>query len=700
MPPLPFWSVPELIAACVCWTIWGVGLSLRPVDPAAALMVRSYRMVTFAVNALLTSFFLAHSGQVSAHDALWVTYLIAATLPAIGMRLSRKASGQPIETFEVIYWLICAICFGGLLFAPNAFVGPNRINPLGYPQASSLLPGLILTVTVVSAVTWSIWDRFRRGAFGSVGGLRWLTLAWLVYNTCALLEQVSTSGWLVLPPMFWIGALALTLEFARVIHAHQGSAMVKLGQANAALTELKNDLEQRVQDRTEALERLAMFDPLTGLANRTHAERNLEQAIEHAQQHQRSVVILMMDLNRFKNINDTAGHFIGDAVLREVAKRFRQHLPDSALLARLGGDEFLLVFPDLEPLTPAASSLGVPEHVSQDLIKVLSAPVRIGHTEFFVGVSIGISQYPKDGQDAATLLRLADIAMYRAKREGLGYRVFDLLLDEDVAQRIETERQMRHAIETDAGSLFELHYQPIVRLPSREIVGVEALLRWNDPLRPLSPAEFIPIAEESRLIVPLGNWVLETACRQAMQWQHDGLPEVYVSVNVSIHQFERPDFVDTVKRTLSLTNLPANQLVLELVESVMVDRFDDTAAKIAQLRSLGVRLALDDFGMGYSNLSYLHHLTFDTLKIDRSFTRMLGEVNRPRALMAAALSIANEFGIGAVVEGVETLEQAHELEILGCSLAQGYLFSRPLSTAQATQVLRHGLNPRKSDIKR
>jgi signal transduction histidine kinase len=251
---LTTWSLPELFVGCFCWAIWFVGLSLKSNDPNTNMVMRSYRLVTLAVNLLLTSFFLAHSGLTPAHQTLWWTYLIATTLPPVAMRFSRKASGQSVVWFEVVYWVISVACALGLLVAPDAFVGQNRMNPLGYPQANSLLLGLALTVVQVVTVTWSVGERFRKNSLGPIGGLRWLTVAWSVYNISALLEQISTSGWLVLPPVFWIGALALNAEFARLIYAYQGALVVALEQSNSELQELSVTLEQRIEERSRELE--------------------------------------------------------------------------------------------------------------------------------------------------------------------------------------------------------------------------------------------------------------------------------------------------------------------------------------------------------------------------------------------------------------------------------------------------------------
>jgi diguanylate cyclase len=443
----------------------------------------------------------------------------------------------------------------------------------------------------------------------------------------------------------------------------------------------------------ERLEFQANHDLLTGLPNRSHCVRTLNVALERAALEQ-AVAVLFVDLDRFKDINDTLGHPVGDVVLREVAIRFQACIPDGALLARLGGDEFMVVIPDLEPSTAAAST----ERVGRALLGAIMPAIRVGEAEFFIDASVGVSLAPQDGTDATSLQKFADAAMYRAKREGLGYRVYTPDLNASAVERLEIERLLRHALETTPNEAFHLVYQPIVETASGRVVALEALVRWSDTVRRLTPADFIPVAEDSGLVVALGSWVLTTACTQAAIWQRSGF-QVRMNVNVSTMQFERPDFVDTVRRTLDVSGLKPENLGLELLESVLVQRFDETASRIAQLRALGVRLALDDFGAGYSSLSYLHRLTFDTLKIDRSFISALGDARDTRPLVESILSIAQSFGLDAVAEGVETRAQLETLQALGCEKVQGYLYSRPLPVAEVDAVLLSALkltNSRKS----
>jgi diguanylate cyclase len=470
------------------------------------------------------------------------------------------------------------------------------------------------------------------------------------------------------------------LVFLAVI-ARQIVLTLSLERSNSKLQKLSDELEARVVERTQELEFQALHDALTGLPNRVFAERHLKAALEDSGA--RATSVLYVDLDHFKDINDTLGHPIGDAVLCLVTERFQACTPPHGLLSRLGGDEFSLVLTDLDPATARAQS----EQTAEQIVQSLSSALRVGDADFFLGASVGISFSPFHGDDATTLQKHADSAMYSAKRQGSGVRVYSSDLDASAIERLETERALRRALETDPGSAFALHYQPILDLPSGQIVALEALVRWNDGGVMRSPAQFIPIAEECGLIVPLGNWILHEACKQMVLWQEFKLR---VSVNVSTVQFERPDFVDRLKTCLAQTQLEPERLSLELLESVLVSRFDETALKINQLRELGVRLALDDFGSGYSSLSYLNRLTFDTLKLDRSFINSLGSARDTRALVAAILSIASEFGMEAIAEGVETHAQLETLKSLGCDVVQGWLYAPALPASEVEVLLRNG----------
>ena len=456
------------------------------------------------------------------------------------------------------------------------------------------------------------------------------------------------------------------------------------------------------REMIQTLEHQASFDALTGLPNRAFVQRRLELML----QTKPPVAVMFVDLDRFKQINDTLGHPLGDRLLTAVAVRFQACLTRAAqageissqsVLGRTGGDEFVVVLPECENVTFA-------ERLGHALVRCLDQPIVIDEHELFVEASVGISLQPDDGQDAPTLQKHADTAMYQAKRRGLGVERFNLEMNREAEAKIALERDLRRALERGE---FSLHYQPMVGLEDGRITGFEALLRWtHSKLGQVSPAQFIPVAEESGLIVPIGAWVLEEACRQNVLWQRAGLGPVKVSVNISAMQFERPDFVGMVKRVLHETGLDGCYLELELLESMLVNHWRESSERMRELRSLGVRMAMDDFGTGYSSLSYLQRLPIDTLKIDRSFVRaldatsvssvsedgtdLLEMVSRAKSLLQAIVSLACTLQLEVVAEGVETQHQLRALGELGCGIAQGYLFSPPRHPSLAAEQLELG----------
>ena len=460
-----------------------------------------------------------------------------------------------------------------------------------------------------------------------------------------------------------------------------------------------------------ALERQANFDALTGLPNRVFVQHKLDALLhEAAQAGDQPLAVMFVDLDRFKQINDTLGHPLGDRLLAAVAVRFQATLTSAAqagrisprsVLGRTGGDEFVVVLPTLER-EAHATQLG------EDLVRCLEKPILIDEHELFVEASVGVALSPEDGTDASTLQKHADTAMYEAKRRGLGVARFSPSMNADAEARLALERDLRHALER--GEL-TLHYQPMVSLHDGEITGFEALLRWtHGKLGPVSPAQFIPVAEESGLIVSIGEWVLREACRQNAAWQARGLPPVKVAVNISALQFERSNFVATVKNALEDTGLDGRYLELELLEGMLLHQWRESAERMRELRSIGVRVAMDDFGTGYSSLSYLQRLPIDTLKIDRSFVRALDAASfssvpdgatdlfemasRARPLLESIVALARTLQLEVVAEGVETGQQRQALFEMGCATAQGFLFSPPRPPEVAAEQLGAGLVPK------
>jgi diguanylate cyclase (GGDEF)-like protein/PAS domain S-box-containing protein len=436
------------------------------------------------------------------------------------------------------------------------------------------------------------------------------------------------------------------------------------------------------QDR---LAHQAHHDPLTGLPNRLLFEDRLQQAIAAARRHRRSMAVLFVDLDRFKLVNDTLGHSTGDLLLRQVAQRFSSCLRDSDTLARTGGDEFTLVLSDI----------GHPEGVcsaAEKLVTALKRPVQAGHNELFVSASIGIALYPEDGDDADTLKRKADTAMYFAKKKGGGtFQKYTPEIRVISEKRLALENDLHAALERKELSL---HYQPQFDLATGRLAGLEALLRWFHPeLGLVLPGRFISIAEESGLIARLSHWVLEEACAQNSRWQLDGYVPVRIAVNIPASQFSREDLAGLVARILCRHRLDSSLLELELTESAVME---DVAASISQmkrLRALGVGISIDDFGTGYSSLSYMQALPVDNLKIDRTFLHSAGNHGGTGPMVQAIVNLAHGLGLTVTAEGVESELQLRSLRRIGCDRAQGFCLGRPMPAALVPELLAESRPP-------
>lgn len=435
------------------------------------------------------------------------------------------------------------------------------------------------------------------------------------------------------------------------------------------------DITERMQ--AEERERhQARHDPLTDLPNRRLLLELLQAELLKAQRSERKLAVLFLDLDRFKVINDTLGHGAGDALLQAVAKRLAARVRRSDIVARLGGDEFTVLLPDLQQEEQA-------REVAANILEVFHRPFEVSGQHLYVTTSIGISLYPDDDDSAEGLLRRADLGMYEAKEQGRNtYRFYNPVVDRRAQERAHIETGLRHALEHDG---LRVVYQPKFDLHSGKMVGLESLVRWQHPeLGLLEPERFIPVAEESDLIIALDDWVLSRACAQAKRWLDKGLSPVCVSVNLSAKRFERADVVEAVRNNLAKTGLDPRYLELELTEGTVMRHIEQSIERMQELVALGVRIAVDDFGTGYSSLSYLKRLPISKLKIDQSFVRDIGTDPDDRAIVQAVTTLAHALGKRVIAEGVETEVQRSFLDASGCEQAQGYLFAQPLPAEQVS----------------
>jgi diguanylate cyclase (GGDEF)-like protein/PAS domain S-box-containing protein len=430
------------------------------------------------------------------------------------------------------------------------------------------------------------------------------------------------------------------------------------------------------------LEHLSTHDDLTGLANRNLLFDRLAQSLHYAHRSGRVVAVLLIDLDRFKVVNDSLGHDFGDQLLCAVARRLQQNVREADTVARMGGDEFVVLLAEVAE----AEDVGL---VARKILDNLGMPYLIGHREIIITASLGISLYPKDSDSGAMLIRNADIAMYRSKRDDRSnFCFYAAEMNKHIQETLEIEGELRHALERKE---FCLHYQPKVDLLSGRVIGSEALVRWRHPQRGMvSPADFIPLAEETGLIVPIGAWVLREACQQARAWQEMGLPALGVAVNLSARQFRRGDLPQVVEGILSETGLDPGLLELEITESMVMGDPAGAEETMRTFKEMGVRLSLDDFGTGYSSLNYLRRFPVDSLKIDRSFINDVVTDPSGASVVASIIDIAHNLGLTAVAEGVETLEQLKFLAGCDCNMFQGYLFSKPLPAGEFADLLRSG----------
>nr|WP_290225195.1 EAL domain-containing protein [Trichocoleus desertorum] len=536
------------------------------------------------------------------------------------------------------------------------------------------------------------------------------------YEVCQHLKANSQTARV---PVIFLSALNEGLDKAKAFDVGGADYITKPFQVQEVLarvqnqlalraSELKNEelntqLEARVKERTYQLEitnqelqqqvyerqqlqaellKMALHDALTDLPNRALFMERLVQSLQQAKtEADYQFAVLFLDCDRFKVVNDSLGHLVGDELLVAIARRLEQCLSPHHTLARLGGDEFAILLTDITNLDSATQ-------IADQILSALAQPFKLARYEVFINASIGITLNHAEHEQPEHLLRDADTAMYRAKALGRGqYQVFDPIMHTKALQLLHLETDLRRAIQQQE---FVVHYQPIVALHNHRLMGFEALVRWQHPQQGLlSPATFIPIAEETGLITQIGYWVLREACQQLCQWQANSLPDLAlsISVNLSARQVAQPDLVEQIDQILADTQVNPQALKLEITESVIMENPQSASVMFQELRERQIQLSIDDFGTGYSSLSYLHSFPINILKIDRSFVQRLTDSSEGSGLVPLIINIAHSLGLTVVAEGIETAEQLAQLKALGCDFGQGYLFSKPVAVEQATELI-------------
>jgi diguanylate cyclase (GGDEF)-like protein len=554
-----------------------------------------------------------------------------------------------------VYWrTLAAVAAVGVVTA-LLFIGPDAVSSKRHFVRVGIRSLVASIAYLVSSIAFWQVRKKRHGV-----GFTMFSVALLLSSLQQAYQVGVTIGWTFSSQVtsgIYLGYISFLLQ------AITGMSMI------ACLLE---DEREASDLASVEMEHLAYHDALTGLPNRPLYMDRLIMALAQAARINQKVAVFFIDLDRFKDINDSLGHSTGDGLLKAVAERVRRCVREGDTVSRFGGDEFTLLIPRIDQVEDAAK-------IAQKILETLKIPFSINDHELFVTTSIGISIYPIDGSDPETLVRNADTAMYRAKDQGRdNYQLYAPAMNARALERLALENMLRKAL---SHRDFVLFYQPVVDMRTKGIVGVEALIRWKHPeLGLLSPAHFISAAESSGLIIPIGDWVLRTACKQTKMWQKKIDSDLTVAVNLSARQFQQPNLTEEIAEALEETGLEAKYLELEITESNAMQNAENTIYTLRELKALGVRIAMDDFGTGYSSLNYLKRFPIDTLKLDQSFVREITSDPTDAAIATAVIAMAHSLNLKVIGEGVEKEDQFTWLEKHGCDYIQGYLFSPPLAT--------------------
>ncbi len=597
----------------------------------------------------------------------WLAARLTAALCLLSVSLQ---SWQPLRNPQLRwYWLTAALAmvvavFYLQLLHPQVFPS-TFIEGQGLTSLKVRLEWLVIALLGIAA--WRFWQARAHANSYDAHGLFLAVAVSILSELCFTAYQGVHDIYSLLGHLY--KALAYLLLYRVVFISSVREPYRRLAR------------ETRVrQAAEEKIEVLAFYDSLTGLPNLDLLRDRTDQALTASLRSQQHVALLYMDVDGFKNLNDSLGHSYGDALLRTLAESLRGLIRDSDTLCRQGGDEFVILLPDMDSPEDAAA-------IADKIMRYLHQPLAVLGRSISTSLSLGLAVAPGDGHGFETLLRNAETAMYKAKKDGRQtWRYFDASMNEDALERLNLLNDLRQALGADQ---LLLHYQPQIDLRNGTLIGVEALIRWQHPQFGLvPPARFIPAAEESRLIVPIGEWVIQQACQHVMAWQRAGVRVPQVAVNVSAIQLQYGNIEQQVLQALASSGLPAAMLELEITESSLIDNPEQVMATLKRLKAMGVKLSIDDFGTGYSSLAYLRNLAVDKLKIDQSFVRDLTSSADSRAIVTAIVHMAHSLGLSTIAEGVEDDASAQALVQLGCLQAQGYLYAKPLPEAQLRAFVR------------